>query len=115
MTEFELRETKNMIVHDLTKMNIDNFTTMILNNHKDTVIWCDGIVLYIISAPSTDAMVEALRDGIEEHILSVIWSEFPTYSDHIKGIGGMKVSLTNASNGKFISGLAKWIKWQSNS
>lgn len=112
MTEFELRETKKIIIHDLTKMHIDNFTTMIINNHRDTAMWCNGIVMYIVPTPTTDAIIEALRDGIEEHILSVVWSEFPTYSDHIKGVGGMKVSLTNASSGTFMSDLTQWIKEQ---
>lgn len=111
MTEFELRETKKIIIHDLTKMTINNFTTMIINNHRDNAMWWDEIVMFIIPASTTKAMIEALRDGEEEHILSIMWSELRTYSDHIKGIGGMKVSLTYA-NSKFISNLTKWIKAQ---
>ena len=109
MTEFELRETKNLIVHDLTKMNITDFTTMILNNHRDTAMWWDEIVMYIVPAPTTDDMIHAMRDGLEEHLLSVVWAEFPQYQEHIKGVGGMKVSLTKAS-ANLTQNLVKWIK-----
>ena len=109
LTQFELRQTKKVIVHDLTKMSLESFTTIILNNNRFNCMWTEGIVMYVIPSPNTDAMIEAARDGTEEHILSVIWAELPKYQEELKGNKNLIVSVTNAPS-KFISGLAKWIK-----
>jgi len=109
MTEFELRRTEKVIVHDLSEMNIKQLTTMILTNHKDTVMWSEGLLLFIIPSPTTDAMIESMRAGKEEHLLSVIWCKHDVYQNEIAGIGGMKIGVVEVVS-PFISKLAKWIK-----
>lgn len=109
MMEFELRKTKKVIIHDLTKMSIESFTTMILNNNRFNCIWSEGIVMFIIPSPNTDAMIEAARDGTEEHLLSVVWAELPEYQEELKGDKNLIVSVTNAPS-KILSELAKWTK-----
>lgn len=109
MTEFEFRRTEKVIVHDLSEMNLEQFTTMILTNHKHTAMWSEGLLMFIIPSPTTDPMIESMRDGKEEHLLSVMWCKYDVYENEIPGIGGMKIGVVEAVS-PFISELARWIK-----
>jgi len=109
MTVFELYQTDKIIIHDAVLMDEKHFVNMILNNHKDNAIWCNGLMLYLVAHPTTDAMVENMRDGNEEHILAVYFARKEEYTDTVKSENGMQITLTFAAS-VYIHDLAKWLQ-----
>jgi len=109
MTEFELRRTEKLIVHELVQMNLNQFTTTLLANQRSTAVWSEGILIFMVPLPNTDAIIESFRDGKEEHLMTVLWCKYDDYQNEITGIGGMKIGVIEAGS-HLVSELAKWIK-----
>jgi len=109
MTYFELRESKRVIVHEVVKMDRLHFFDMILNNGKMSAVWCNGLVLFVIPSPTTDAMVEKSRDGEEEHFMAVYFTELEVHTDVYTAVNGLKIALT-FSDSKFMTELTTWVK-----
>lgn len=106
---FRLLETKEFVVHDLVEMPQSDMTSMILNNHKDNAIWCDGLMLFIIPFPAFDSLTDLAALGTEEHLLAVYYCHQTNYLELIKSQNGMGITLTKAHS-KVIKNLVAWIK-----
>lgn len=104
--DFELRETKKVIIHSLSVLDFESFQMSVLSIHIPTLIWYDDVLMYATALQYNDDLITKLVEGQEEHILAV----YATKSDFIQSLNNI-IPVNIASSNMFVE-LSRWIKSQ---
>jgi hypothetical protein len=117
MVKISYSPIKELVVHDLFKMDFDDLVRgNITPNGVMPLFWCDGMIYRFTSLPMSRELSKLYLEG------TVHWAEVH-YSDDIKDYkqimevkdenfqgGALKIRIINMSNSQLHKDFAKWLK-----
>ena len=113
MTEFKIKPVKEVIVNDLNQEDLQNLLYICRISNISTAIWVEGMIIVLMSAPSTGKNVERFFDGIRIYE-KVFFVKYPKYTKTVKWNGGnYELPLRNYQNFSRFREFGRWIKSQS--
>lgn len=113
MVEFEYQPYKNVIIHEITKVPVEQ---MILaralaageGQIAPPLYWVDGIVFDHSIAPMTDDIINEQLKGII-HWSLLMYADMDEFKEEIVGPHAARITVFK-QEGKLFKDLAKWLK-----
>ena len=110
MVEFEFKPIEKVVVHEILKWTIDEFTTRFVKPNS-ILQWVDGILMQrSVFKSQTPKMIDDEVNGIV-HWALVEFAEMPDYKDKISNESiGAFAQVNDVSNNNVFKDFARWLK-----